>query len=604
MSGRPQSALQVSALTKTFRGRRILDVPALAIAPGDMVALIGVSGSGKSTLMRHLAGLMLGDGGEVSVHGQAVQARGRLSRDVRRVRAGVGVVFQQFNLVNRLPVLTNVLLGSLSRLPLWRTLPGWFPQAERDRAMAALDRVGIGELAGQRAGTLSGGQQQRAAIARTLVQGARVILADEPIASLDPESSRRVMETLGDLNLRDGITVVVSLHQVEMAVQHCRRVVALRAGRIVFDGPVTALTPAVLSDIYGEAARAPHPAPQPQPQKEQPLMELTRRVALLAALAIPLAAPARAQAPEINFGIVSTEGTQNLRSQWSPFLEDMQRAVGVKVNGFYPSDYAGVIEAMRFNKVQVAWYGNASAIQAVDRAEGEVFAQKTYADGSKGYYSLLIVNKDSPYQSLDALLKAQPGTLNFGNGDPNSTSGFLIPSYYAWAKNGIEVRKFFKNVVSANHEANLLAVANKQVDVATNNTEDFDKFTRAQPARAANIREIWRSPIIPADPIVWRRDLDPALKEKVRAFFLAYGTDRPGADVAHERKVLADLGGWGRFVTSGNAQLLPVRQVAAFRERLATEANTTLSADEKAHKLADLDAKLKELDAEMAKAGS
>ena len=122
----------------------------------------------------------------------------------------------------------------------------------------------------------------------------------------------------------------------------------------MFDGPVTALTPAVLSDIYGEAARVPHPAPQAQPQKEQPLMELTRRVALLAALAVPLAAPARAQAPEINFGIVSTEGTQNLRSQWEPFLQDMQKSVGVKVNGFYPSDYAGVIEAMRFNKVQVA----------------------------------------------------------------------------------------------------------------------------------------------------------------------------------------------------------------------------------------------------------
>ena len=603
MSGTAHPAISVRALSKTFRGRRVLDVPALDVAPGEMMALIGASGSGKSTLMRHLAGLMLGDGGEVTVHGRAVQAHGRLSRDVRRVRAGVGVVFQQFNLVNRLPVLTNVLVGSLSRLPLWRTLPGWFPGAERECALAALHRVGIGELANQRAGTLSGGQQQRAAIARTLVQGARVILADEPIASLDPESSRRVMETLGDLNGRDGITVVVSLHQVEMAVQHCRRVVALRAGRIVFDGPVTALTPAALADIYGDASPLPH-ALQVPPQKEQPIMELTRRIALLAALTIPFAAPARAQAPEINFGIVSTEGTQNLRSQWTPFLEDMQKAVGVKVNGFYPSDYAGVIEAMRFNKVQVAWYGNASAIQAVDRAEGEVFAQKTYADGTKGYYSLLIVNKDSPYQTLEALLKAQPGTLNFGNGDPNSTSGFLIPSYYAWAKNGVDIRKFFKNVVSANHEANLLAVANKQVDVATNNTEDFDKFTKAQPARAANIREIWRSPIIPADPIVWRRDLDPALKEKVRGFFLAYGTDRPGADMARERKVLADLGGWGRFITSSNAQLLPVRQVAVFREKLTTEANTTLSADEKAKKIADLDAKLKDLDAEMAKAGS
>jgi phosphonate transport system substrate-binding protein len=336
------------------------------------------------------------------------------------------------------------------------------------------------------------------------------------------------------------------------------------------------------------------------------MFTISRRSIAAAMLAYPMmtGAARAADVTEINFGIVSTEGASILKAQWAPFLEDMQKAVGVKVNGFYPSDYAGVIEAMRFDKVQVAWFGNASAIQAVDRADGEVFTQKTYADGSKGYYSLLIVNKDSPYQSLAELLKARPGTLNFGNGDPNSTSGFLIPSYYAWAKNDVDVRKFFKNVVSSNHETNLLAVANKQVDVATNNTEDFEKFQKAQPARAANIRAIWQSPIIPADPIVWRKDLPDALKIKVKAFFLTYGTDRPGADVAHEKKVLADLGGWGSFIASSNAQLLPVRQVAAFKEKLALENNTAMAADERAKKLQEVDARLKSLDAEMAKVGS
>lgn len=332
------------------------------------------------------------------------------------------------------------------------------------------------------------------------------------------------------------------------------------------------------------------------------MLRTTRRAALAAALLLPVMA--HAQPTELNFGIISTEGTLNLRSQWTPFLDDLAKAVGVKVNGFYPSDYAGVIEAMRFNKVQLAWYGNASAIVAVDRADGEVFAQKTYADGTRGYYSLLVVPKDSPIQSLEQLLKSPPGTLNFGNGDPNSTSGFLVPSYYAWAKNGVDVRKFFKNVVSANHETNLLAVANKQVDVATNNTEDFARFEKNQPARAANVREIWRSPIIPSDPIVWRRDLPDDLKAKVRDFFLTYGTDRPGADVAHERKVLADLGNWGRFIASSNAQLLPVRQVAAFREKITTESSTTLGAEDKAKKLEEIDARLKELDAQMARAGS
>lgn len=332
---------------------------------------------------------------------------------------------------------------------------------------------------------------------------------------------------------------------------------------------------------------------------------LTRRAALAAALLLPLASlPAAAQPSEINFGIIATEGTQNLRSHWTPFLDDMAKAVGAKVNGFYPSDYAGVIEAMRFNKVQIAWYGNASAIQAVDRADGEVFVQKTYADGTRGYYSVLVVNKDNPVHSLEQLLKSPPGTLNFGNGDPNSTSGFLIPSYYAWARNNVDIRKFFKNVVSANHETNLLAVANKQVDVATNNTEDMARFQKNQPARAANVREIWRSPMIASDPIVWRRDLPDDMKAKVREFFLTYGTDRPGADVTHERKVLADLGNWGQFVPSGNAQLLPVRQVAAFREKITTEASTTLSAEEKARKLTEIEARLKDLDAQLARAGS
>ena len=258
-------AIEIAGLCKTFSGgRRALEIARLQVLPGEMVALIGASGSGKSTLLRHLAGLMLADrgGGRILVHGAPVQIDGRLAPGIRRIRAGIGVVFQQFNLVGRLPVATNVLLGALSRLPLWRTLTGTFPRAERVRARQALLRVGIAEIAHQRASTLSGGQQQRAAIARTLVQGARVVLADEPIASLDPESSRRVMETLAELNRHDGITVLVSLHQVDVALKYCARVVALRAGRVVFDGASSSLTPALLLEIYGgEAIPVLAPAP-------------------------------------------------------------------------------------------------------------------------------------------------------------------------------------------------------------------------------------------------------------------------------------------------------------------------------------------------------
>jgi len=222
-----------------------------------MVALLGASGSGKSTLLRHLNGLHRADRGSVSeVHllGRPVQRGGVLSPEIRQLRSQVAAIFQQFNLVDRLPVMVNVMAGALHRLPLWRALAGRFPAAERALALQALARVGIERCAWQRASTLSGGQQQRAAISRALVQQAKVILADEPIASLDPESSRRVMQLLADLNRELGVTVLVSLHQVDFAFAFCPRTIALRAGEVVYDGPTQLLTPERLSDLYGTQA--------------------------------------------------------------------------------------------------------------------------------------------------------------------------------------------------------------------------------------------------------------------------------------------------------------------------------------------------------------
>lgn len=248
------SAIRIRELSKTFGARRALDAVNLEVLPGEMVALIGASGSGKSTLLRHVAGLLCGDRGEVLVQGEALQRDGRLCRNVRRVRAGIGFVFQQFNLVARLSLIVNVMTGMLHRMPLWRSLPRWFTREEVRRGFEALGRVGIADHAAQRASTLSGGQQQRAAIARTLVQGARIVLADEPIASLDPESSRRVMEILASINREDRCTVVVSLHQVNVALKYCPRTVALHSGRVVYDGPSANLTPALLRELYGAEA--------------------------------------------------------------------------------------------------------------------------------------------------------------------------------------------------------------------------------------------------------------------------------------------------------------------------------------------------------------
>jgi len=251
-----QPAIRTTGLTRTYGARRALDAVNLEVLAGEMVALIGASGSGKSTLLRHIAGLVAADrgGGSVEVLGRLVQRDGRLARDVRALRAEVGFVFQQFNLVGRLPLVVNVLTGALHRLPAWRTLSGYFPRAEVERAFEALARVGIVDCAAQRASTLSGGQQQRGAIARALVQGAQVLLADEPIASLDPESSRRVMELLARINREDGCTVLVSLHQVNVALRYCPRTIALRAGRVVYDGPSAALNAAALRDLYGAEA--------------------------------------------------------------------------------------------------------------------------------------------------------------------------------------------------------------------------------------------------------------------------------------------------------------------------------------------------------------
>jgi len=247
--------LQIEKLSKTYRRKLALDGVSLTVGRGELVALLGASGSGKSTLLRCANGLVLGDrggsgGGEVWLGGRLVQRGGRLGREARAARAQTGFIFQQFQLVRRLPVLTNVLCGLLGQMPGWRSFLRWFVRDERERAWVALGRMGLAETAWRRASQLSGGQQQRVAIARALAQGAEVILADEPIASLDPKSARRIMEILRGLNRQEGVTVVVSLHQVDMARRYCDRIVALQAGKIVYDGAAEGLAENVLDGIY------------------------------------------------------------------------------------------------------------------------------------------------------------------------------------------------------------------------------------------------------------------------------------------------------------------------------------------------------------------
>lgn len=248
------AAVTARNVTKSFRGNVAVEKASLAVNVGEMVALVGASGSGKSTLLRCLNGLHQADSGAVEIFGSTLQSDGKLHSKVRHLRRQVGFIFQQFNLVNRLSVLENVLVGNLARTSLLRSAFRLFSQEEKAQALAALERVGIIEQAYKRAASLSGGQQQRVAIARCLMQGAKIILADEPIASLDPESAHRVMKLLTELNHEQGITVITSLHQVQMVRAYFPRVVALQAGEVRFDGATPALDDETLGRIYGAAA--------------------------------------------------------------------------------------------------------------------------------------------------------------------------------------------------------------------------------------------------------------------------------------------------------------------------------------------------------------
>jgi phosphonate transport system substrate-binding protein len=307
---------------------------------------------------------------------------------------------------------------------------------------------------------------------------------------------------------------------------------------------------------------------------------MLRNALAAAAVAAALTAGPAAAEP-LNFGIISTEATANLKKTWDPFIEAMAKGTGQEIKAFFASDYAGVIEAMRFNKVQVAWFGNKSAMEAVDRSNGEIFAQTVDKDGNPGYWSHIIVHKDSPFKTLDDVLKCDK-SLDFGIGDPNSTSGFLVPTTFIFSARDIDPKACFKTVRAANHEANALAVANKLVAAASNNNENLRRLEKTAPDKAKEIRVIWTSPLIPSDPLVWRKDLDAGTKKSLLDWLLAYGTKDAG-----EQKVLADLG-WAPFKTSDDNQLLPIRQMEVNKAIMKLKGDDKIADTEKKTKLAAL----------------
>ncbi len=319
---------------------------------------------------------------------------------------------------------------------------------------------------------------------------------------------------------------------------------------------------------------------------------------LLAALVfMPFAVAAQEAAPprtSINFGIITTESSDNLSVLWTPFLEDMSKITGLEVHAFFAADYAGIVEAMRFNKVQVAWFSNKSGLEAVRRANGEVFVKATYPDGAPGYYSVLLVPKDSPFKTVDDILKCDK-SINFGMGDPNSTSGTLMPMAYIFAPRGINPVDCFKNVTNASHEANGLAVANGLLDVATNNTTNVKRLERTRPEILERVREIWRSPLIQTDPIIWRKDLDLATRQKVLYFFMTYGRLGDDKEVARQRAILGELD-FGTFLPSNNHHLDPIIATEIIRDMAQVRNDPELTDAQRQKRLDKLKARLSALD--------
>ena len=296
------------------------------------------------------------------------------------------------------------------------------------------------------------------------------------------------------------------------------------------------------------------------------LPSFTRRLALAAALALGVAScgagdddKAGAAPTELTFSILSAEGQASSGPLWAPLLEDMSKAVGVPVKPYFGSNYTVLVEAMRGGHTHVAWFSAKPALEAVDRADAEVIARIVDPEGRDSYRSTLIVRTGSGITLEDVLACGKQ--YDFGIGDAQSTSGTLAPMTFLFNPRNIDPAQCFKTVRSANHQANAFGVATGVLDVATSNTVNTVFLTRQNPQIASPITEIWQSPPIPESGIVVREELDPALKEKIRSFFLTYGQGE-GAEAERQRQVLAGLN-YSQFRAADDSYLDPVREMVA-----------------------------------------
>lgn len=298
-------------------------------------------------------------------------------------------------------------------------------------------------------------------------------------------------------------------------------------------------------------------------------------------------------APELatlEFGIISTESQDNQKPKWEPFIDAMEVALGRSVNASYATDYAGVIEAMGAGKVQIAWYGGKSYVTAAENADAEAFAQTIAADGSDGYYAYLITNKENPILADidvekgdgDQYVLKNASKLTFAFNDPESTSGYLVPSYYIFAQAGVNPNEAFEELVFAgSHEATAQAVANNQVDVATNNSESLNALKESDTAALDKIQVIWTSPVIPSDPLAYRKDLPDCLKTQIKDFFYNY----------KDAAILGPLD-WSKFVPADDSKWNTIRELNIGKEILEVQNDKNLGDADKQKKVEELKQKL------------
>ncbi len=303
-----------------------------------------------------------------------------------------------------------------------------------------------------------------------------------------------------------------------------------------------------------------------------------------------------ADTPKITVGLIATTSVDDTKKRWQPLIDDFAASSKLEVKTVVSTNYADIVNGLKNNTIQVAWMGNKLALDAVIDGKVVVFAQMVKKDGSIGYSSVLITQKNSPIQNLGDVT-SKPGHYTFGDGDPKSTSGHLIPDFFVFTRNKLNPETHFKKVIVGNHQKNLTLVANHDVDLATNNTEELDRLKKEAPELLAKLRVFWTSPQIANDPLLYRTDLPDAMKGKVEEFFYGYGKQKQPAQLDELDKIL----GLSGFQRSSNAQLEPIAKLESHSQLRIIANNTALSPEQKQKASDEINARLKKLEAVMSK---